>query len=650
MAYAKTTDLPVPTAEKKAVLVVGSGGREHAIACKLRESKSIGHVFCAPGNGGTALECDMTNVPVKDSDIEGLVRLATEKKVALIFVGPEAPLCAGLADACSEAGIPCFGPSKAAAELEASKAFSKDFFKKYNLPTAAYQNFSKGDYEKACEYIKSEYQAGREVVVKASGLAAGKGVLMPESMDEALEAVKSVMLENAFGSAGDEVVIEQLLVGEECSCMAFSDGKIASMMVPAQDHKRVDDDDRGPNTGGMGAYAPAPCLTPRLRREVEDVLQRTVEGLAAESRTYIGVLYGGFMLTRDGPMLLEYNCRFGDPETQVLLPLLESDLFEVALGCAEGNLKQRVPLVQWKTGAAATVVCAAKGYPNSYPKGLPITGLEEVSALNGVKVYHAGTKQEETSLVTSGGRVLAVSGFGADFQEAIKRAYSGVEKISFEPSTGLHFRKDIGHRALKRPIRIALIGSTRGSSSQAFIDAIKAGELNATVSIVISNKKDAGILERGKREGFRCLHIPCAKGTERAVYDAKLTAAMRDEGIDLVMLVGFMRILSPEFCKDWDGVCINIHPSLLPKHAGGMDLEVHQAVLEAKEDESGCSVHIVTADVDGGPVVVQRKVKVDPSDTAESLKAKVQAEEGPALIDTIRLFGLDKFESKRRKM
>lgn len=648
MAYSKT-DPPVAV-EKHNVLVVGSGGREHAIACKLRESASVGHVFCAPGNGGTAAECDMTNVSVKDSDVEGLVKFAAEKKVALVFVGPEAPLCAGLADACSKADIPCFGPTKAAAELEASKAFSKDFFKKYNLPTAAYQNFSKGDYDSACEYVKKEYEAGREVVVKASGLAAGKGVLMPESLDEALEAVKSVMLEGAFGSAGDEVVIEQLLIGEECSCMAFADGKVASMMVPAQDHKRVDDDDRGPNTGGMGAYAPAPCLTPRLRREVIDVLQRTVEGLAAEGRTYIGVLYGGFMLTREGPMLLEYNCRFGDPETQVLLPLLESDLFQVALGCAEGNLRQRVPEVQWKSGAAATVVCAAKGYPNSYPKGLPISGLEEAGKLNGVKVYHAGTKQEETGIVTSGGRVLAVTGLGTDFREAIQRAYVGVEKISFEPSTGLHYRKDIGHRALKRPIRIALVGSTRGSSSQAAIDAMKAGELNAKVAIVISNKKDAGILERGKNEGFRCLHLPCAKGTDRSVYDATVTAAMREEGVDLVMLVGFMRIVSAEFCKEWEGACINIHPSLLPKHAGGMDLEVHKAVLDAKEDESGCSVHLVTAEVDEGPVVVQRKVKVDPSDTPETLKAKVQAEEGPALIEAIRLFGEDRFESKRRKI
>jgi len=436
------------------VLVVGGGGREHAIAVKLRESPKVRHVFCAPGNGGTALEERMTNLPIGDSDVAALTAAAEEKKVALVFVGPEAPLCAGLADALNAKGVPCFGPSKLAAELEASKAFSKDFFAKYKLPTASYRTFKTGEHEAALKYVEEEYLAGRELVVKASGLAAGKGVLMPQSMAEAKEAVQEVMVKKVFGAAGDELVVEQLLIGEECSCMAFSDGQTAAMMVAAQDHKRVDDNDQGPNTGGMGAYAPAPCLTDDLKPQVTEVLQRTVEALAAEGRKYIGVLYGGFMLTKDGPMLLEYNCRFGDPETQVLLPLLDSDLFDVALGCAEGNLKARVPEVRWKPGAAATVVCAAKGYPGSYPKGLPISGVAEADTVEGVKVYHAGTKQNESSLVTSGGRVLAVTGQSNDFKEALRRAYEAVSKISFDPpgssSSNMHFRRDIGHKALQR--------------------------------------------------------------------------------------------------------------------------------------------------------------------------------------------------------
>jgi phosphoribosylamine--glycine ligase/phosphoribosylglycinamide formyltransferase/phosphoribosylformylglycinamidine cyclo-ligase/phosphoribosylamine--glycine ligase/phosphoribosylformylglycinamidine cyclo-ligase len=622
------------------VLVVGGGGREHAIAAKLRDSPRVRHVYCAPGNGGTANEPDITNVAVSDSDVKGLVALAVEKAVGLIFVGPETPLCAGLADACEAAGLKCFGCSKAAAELEASKAFSKEFFAKHSLPTAAFKNFKKGEFDSACEYIRAEYAAGREVVVKASGLAAGKGVLMPTCLDEALEAAKTIMVDAAFGGAGDECVIEQLLIGEECSCMAFADGRIASMMPAAQDHKRVNDGDQGPNTGGMGAYAPAPCLTPRLQREVQDVLQRTVEAMAADGRKYVGVLYGGFMLTRDGPLLLEYNCRFGDPETQVLLPLLESDLFEVALSCCDGDLAGRFPDgVRWRAGAAATVVGAANGYPGSYAKGMPMHGIEAANALEGTKVYHAGTTMgADGGFTTSGGRVLAVTGMGVDFKEALQRAYGGVKQISFDPPTGLHHRSDIGHRAANRPVRIALVGSTRGSSSQMTIDAIKAGELEAEVVVVISNRKEAGILERGRNERIRSVYLPCAKGTPRAEYDAEVTRALRDESVDLVMLVGFMRIMSPEFCKEWENRCINVHPSLLPKHAGGMDLEVHTAVLAAGEKESGCTVHIVAAEVDGGPVVVQRRVDVVAEDTAESLKAKVQAQEGPALIDAVRLF------------
>lgn len=432
------------------MLVVGGGGREHAIACKLRDSPMVRHVLCAPGNGGTADEPGMTNLAIGDADVPGLVAAAKEHKVALVFVGPEAPLCAGLTDALVEAAIPCFGPTKQAAELEASKAFSKAFFARHNLPTAAFKNFEKSQFDAACEYVKAEYAAGREVVVKASGLAAGKGVLMPESVDEAVAAVKTIMVDDAFGAAGNEVVVEQLLIGEECSCMAFADGQIASLMVPAQDHKRVDDGDKGPNTGGMGAYAPAPCLTPDLRKEVEAVLQRTVEALAKEGRPYVGVLYGGFMLTKDGPLLLEYNCRFGDPETQVILPLLDSDLYEVALGCATGDLRKRVPEVKWKSGAAATVVCAAKGYPGSYPKGLPICGLDDVVSVENTKVYHAGTKKTDAGIITSGGRVLALTGQGRDFKEAIDVAYQGVAKLGFTPADAMHFRRDIGHRALHR--------------------------------------------------------------------------------------------------------------------------------------------------------------------------------------------------------
>lgn len=618
------------------VLLVGSGGREHAIAVKLRESPRVSHVFCAPGNGGTASERDMTNVAIKDSDIPGLVRFATEKGVSLVFVGPEIPLVEGLVDACAGAGIRCFGPSKAAAELEASKAFSKQLFEKYSLPTAAFRNFKQGEYDAAVAYVRGEYAASREVVVKASGLAAGKGVLMPESLDEALRDLKAVMLDNAFGSAGEEVVIEQLLVGEEVSCMAFTDGTHVAMMPPAQDHKRAHDGDRGLNTGGMGAYAPAPCLTPRLRREVLAIMERTVKAMAEERRVYRGVLYGGFMLTRDGPLVLEYNCRFGDPETQVLLPLLESDLFEICAACVNGDL-DRLSL-QWKSASAATVVCAAKGYPESYAKGMAIHGLDEAGAADEIKVYHAGTVQTEAGFATSGGRVLAVTGQAPTFRGAIEAAYRGVRSISFAPTDGMHFRQDIGHRALTRPVCVAVLGSTRGSASQAVLDAIKQGKLNAKVGVIVSNVKDAGILARAESEGVRGVHVPCPKGTSRDAFDEEVSCILRDEGVDLVMLVGFMRILGPGFCKEWERRVLNVHPSLLPKHAGLMDLDVHRSVLAAKDTESGCTVHLAAEKVDAGRVIVQRTVPVDANDTPETLKAKVQSEEGPALVEAVRLF------------
>mmetsp|Transcript_36435 Transcript_36435/g.96924 ORF Transcript_36435/g.96924 Transcript_36435/m.96924 type:complete len:630 (-) Transcript_36435:212-2101(-) len=618
------------------VLLVGSGGREHAIAVKLRESPRVSHVFCAPGNGGTASERDMTNVAIKDSDIPGLVRFATEKGVSLVFVGPEIPLVEGLVDACAGAGIRCFGPSKAAAELEASKAFSKQLFEKYGLPTAAFRNFKHGEYDAAVAYVRGEYAASREVVVKASGLAAGKGVLMPESLDEALRDLKAVMLDNAFGSAGEEVVIEQLLVGEEVSCMAFTDGTHVAMMPPAQDHKRAHDGDRGLNTGGMGAYAPAPCLTPRLRREVLVIMERTVKAMAEEGRVYRGVLYGGFMLTRDGPLVLEYNCRFGDPETQVLLPLLESDLFEICAACVDGDL-DRLSL-QWKSASAATVVCAAKGYPESYAKGMAIHGLHEAGATDEIKIYHAGTVQTEAGFATSGGRVLAVTGQAPTFRGAIEAAYRGVRSISFAPTDGMHFRQDIGHRALTRPVCVAILGSTRGSASQVVLDAIKQGKLNAKVGVIVSNVKDAGILARAESEGVRGVHVPCPKGTSRDAFDEEVSCILRDEGVDLVMLVGFMRILGPGFCQEWEHRVLNVHPSLLPKHAGLMDLDVHRSVLAAKDTESGCTVHLAAEKVDAGRVIVQRTVPVDANDTPETLKAKVQSEEGPALVEAVRLF------------
>jgi len=345
------------------------------------------------------------------------------------------------------------------------------------------------------------------------------------------------------------------------------------------------------------------------------------------------VLYGGFMLTKDGPSVLEYNCRFGDPETQVILPLLDSDLYEIMLACAQGRLEGQE--VKWKAGAATTVVCAAPGYPEAYPKGLPISGLEEAAKLPNVTVYHAGTKEEAGSgLVTSGGRVLAVTGTGGSFRRSLQRSYQAVDKISFE---GMHVRRDIGQKAVQRPLRLGVLGSTRGTDLQAIIDAINAGTLRAEIVMVVSNKESAYILERARNHNLPWKHIP-AKGKKRAEFDAEVTETLREAGTDLVLAIGYMRILSPEFCQAWENRCLNVHPSLLPDFAGGMDMDVHQAVLDAGRDKSGCTVHFVTEEVDGGPIAVQESCPIVAGETADSLKAKVQALEGVAFIKAINMF------------
>lgn len=417
------------------VLVIGSGGREHAVAWKFAQSPHVSKVLVAPGNGGTAAA--FTNVNVAADDLEGLVDLAEEHDVDLVFVGPEVPLVEGIVDLFDELGIPCFGPSGACAELEGSKAFSKAFMDRTGVPTARWKAFTT-----EADALSWLDVVDYPVVIKASGLAAGKGVILPETTAEAREAVSS-MFEGAFGDAGHEVVIEERLLGEEASLLAFCDGTTYVVMPPAQDHKRVGDGDTGPNTGGMGAYAPAPVAAAQRDAYAQVAIAPILQAFAEDGTPFRGILYAGLMLTADGPRVLEYNVRFGDPETQVLVPLLASDLYEVAMACVEGTLADLD--VQWHEGFAATVVAASEGYPGSYPKGRAITGVEAAEALEGVTVFHAGTRTGPDGLETSGGRVLAVTGRGATLRAALDAAYAGVYAIGFE---GKHARSDIGWRAL----------------------------------------------------------------------------------------------------------------------------------------------------------------------------------------------------------
>uniref|UniRef100_A0A3Q4GNS3 Trifunctional purine biosynthetic protein adenosine-3 n=1 Tax=Neolamprologus brichardi TaxID=32507 RepID=A0A3Q4GNS3_NEOBR len=422
------------------VLVVGGGGREHALAWKLAQSPQVQQVLVAPGNAGTAGCGKISNSEVSVSNHTILAQFCKDHHVGLVVVGPEVPLAAGIVDDLTAAGVQCFGPSAKAAQLEASKSFSKAFMERHGIPTARYGSFT--DPQRACHYIRTaDFPA---LVVKASGLAAGKGVIVARDQDEACQAVMDIMKGGAFGSAGETVVVEELLEGEEVSCLCFSDGHSVSQMPPAQDHKRLQDGDLGPNTGGMGAYCPTPQVSQKLLQQItETVLQKTVDGMREEGTPYVGVLYAGLMLTERGPKVLEFNCRFGDPECQVLLPLLQSDLYEVIMNTMNGKLASNAP-VWHQDSSAVTVVMASGGYPGSYKKGVEITGLSPIQDM-GLQIFHAGTALKDGGVVSSGGRVLSVTAVRSSLELALQAANQGVAAVSFPDAV---YRRDIGHRAI----------------------------------------------------------------------------------------------------------------------------------------------------------------------------------------------------------
>ena len=421
------------------ILLLGSGGREHAIATSLERSSQCGKLYVAPGNGGTAAIAE--NVALDITDGAAVTAFAKEKGVGLVVIGPEAPLVAGVADAVRAAGIACFGPGEAGAQLEGSKRFAKEFMVRHGIPTAAYEAFTAA--EPACAYVRERFAAGvSTLVVKADGLAAGKGVVVAKDAAEACEAVEACF-EGHFGDAGSTVVIEEGLTGPECSYLVFTDGTTMRPMATAQDHKRAYDGDRGPNTGGMGCYSPVPIVTDDEMAQMTAIMQKAVDGMASDGMDYRGVLYGGFMLTPEGPKVLEFNARFGDPETQVILPRLRTDLVEVMMACAERRLAE-VEL-SWRPEWAVTVVLASKGYPVSYQKGFAIEHVAEAAKMPGVTVYHAGTALGADGVLrTSGGRVLDVTAIGSSFAEARERAYAAADVISFD---GKQMRMDVGLRA-----------------------------------------------------------------------------------------------------------------------------------------------------------------------------------------------------------
>ncbi|MBT6661555.1 MAG: phosphoribosylamine--glycine ligase [Nitrospina sp.] len=416
------------------VLILGSGGREHALAWKIAQSPKVNKIYCAPGNAGTASVAE--NIDISPDNIQALLNFALIKGIGLTVVGPEQPLVKGIADSFEESGLRVFGPSQRAAEIEGSKVFCKDLMKKYGIPTARYESFN------SLDQVKLFTKEDEPVVVKASGLASGKGVVLCRNGKEARSAIQSIMQGKVFGNAGDQVVIEEFLTGQEVSLLAFTDGKTILPLESAQDHKAAFDDDKGPNTGGMGAYSPAPIFTDELKKKViDEIMIPTVRAMAKEGRYYRGILYAGLMLTESGPKVLEFNARFGDPETQPIMMRIKNDIVPIFEACIDGTLATQT--LQWKPESTVCVVMAAKGYPGSYEKGNEITGLN-LNENQQAMVFHAGTKLDNGKVLTNGGRVLGVTALGLNINQAIKNAYSVVDKIKWD---GIHFRKDIGSKA-----------------------------------------------------------------------------------------------------------------------------------------------------------------------------------------------------------
>lgn len=419
------------------VLVVGGGGREHALIRKIKESDRVGSIACCPGNGGISYDAECYNVSA--TDIDGVVNLAKEIKADFVVVAPDDPLVAGMVDALNDAGFATFGPKANAAIIEGSKVFSKDLMLKYNIPTAEYRVFDKA--EDVIDYLKEKNEF--PAVIKADGLALGKGVIIPETLDEAIAGVKEIMEDKIFGASGNNVVVEEFLTGPEVSVLAFTDGKCVKPMVSSMDHKRALDGDKGLNTGGMGTVSPNPYYTDDVAKEcMEKIFVPTINAMNAEGRTFKGCLYFGLMITPKGPKVIEYNCRFGDPETQVVLPRLKTDIMDIFEAINNETLSELD--IEWSDETCTCVIMASGGYPKSYPKGIEITGLTE-GQLDGVTVYHAGTAINDEKLVTSGGRVLGVTALGNTLEEALEKSYAAVDKIKFENA---HYRKDIGQKAL----------------------------------------------------------------------------------------------------------------------------------------------------------------------------------------------------------
>ena len=616
------------------VLIVGGGAREHALAWKLDQSAGVTALYAAPGNPG--IETVARLLPAAATDVPGLVDLVEEYDIDLTVVGPEAPLALGLADALRARGHRVVGPDAAAARIESSKSFAKDLMLRSGVPTARHAVFDDLD-----EALRHADAAAYPLVIKADGLTAGKGVTICGDAFAARATLLEMMAYGRFERAGQRVVIEEYLEGPEVSLIAFVDGRRAVPLPAAQDHKRLGDGDTGPNTGGMGAYAPAPFVTGHdLTWLTALTIQPVVDSLAAAGTPYRGIIFAGVILTPSGPRVLEYNCRFGDPEAQAILPLLDGDLLPWLEAMAGGTLERTVPI---RNGAAVGVVLASGGYPERPRPGCVVQGLEDLPP--GVLAFHAGTARDNGGrIVTAGGRVLTLVGTGSNVDEAAMRAYSS--RVSFD---GMQRRGDIAWQARRREstrrrFGIVMLASGEGSNLQAIVDACVAGEFDAEIRLVVSHTPGAGALRRAANAGIPTATVPLADRRDPAArreHEASLLRTIRGVAPDLIVLAGWMLVLSADFLRRCPCRLINVHPALLPVPGAPLDVPVLRGAHAVRDalrlglPYTGVSVHDVTLEVDAGPVVAREVVPILPTDDEQSLYDRIKAVEHRLLIQAI---------------
>ena len=604
------------------ILILGNGSREHAIAEKLNESKFVSKIFIE----NNSILLDKVNfINLELSSFCKIKDLCLNNDIKLVVIGPEKYLVDGIVDYLNSFNIKCFGPNKLCAKIEGSKYYSKSLMKKLNIPTTNFKYFTNAD--RAIGYIKNIDIS--KCVIKKSGLAGGKGVFLPNNNEEAINILNKIYTEEQ----NCEIIIEDRLFGEEVSLLAFCNGHNLDLMPQAKDFKRIYDDDKGNNTGGMGAICPVNILSSKELLDIKSKLEKIVKLLK-----YKGVLYVGIMKTCDSWSILEFNCRFGDPEAQVILNLLDSDFYKIIVDCIEENELT----INWKKEYVANVVSSHIYYP--FKKNTELLEININKKLDdNINIYWGNTKKIDKKIYTNGGRVCSVVGkSNISLYYSLKQIYNNIHKIEYE---GQYYRRDIGSKYInsnwfkaEKKIKLAIIGSTKGTSTQLLLEKIKNKELNASVEVIISNKKNALILEKAKNYFIPYTYLPKKKYMSMEDYDLKLSRLLRVYDVDVVLLVGYMRIVSSVLINEYRNRIFNIHPSLLPKFAGGMDLNVHKEVLESGEIYSGCTIHDVIEKVDEGKIIIQKQIVIDNDETPESLKTRVQNVEQKALVEIVNLF------------